>query len=108
MGRLSTAIAVLKGAPAGGVNTADSDDLTIKIPYQVLSFGLSPQAISLYATLASFADDTKIHRDDIAHAAGVEHGRSAYRYLRELESAGWLTRWVVDGKFVRAQVVRKP
>ncbi|KZM68462.1 hypothetical protein [Nocardia terpenica] len=101
-------MAVLKGAPVGGADTVDDDDLSIKIPYQVLSFGLSPQAVSLYVMLASFEDDTKVHRDDIAHAAGVQQGRSAYRYLRELQSAGWLTGWVVDGKFVRARVTRTP
>jgi|SRR5690606_1161670 len=78
----------------------------VSVPFDVLDSKLSPQALSLYVLLSAYVV-SRVHVDDVAGFAGVQHVKSAYRYLDELQASTWVEWWKREGKFIYAKVSKE-
>ncbi|MBF6330841.1 hypothetical protein [Nocardia transvalensis] len=97
----------------GGVieDASDFEPFTVKVPTVVFGYGLSRQALALYVELlwdmeemSTDGESVKLYKQALAKRAGVRNGKSAYRYLDELKSAGWVKRWENHQGYVRVWV----
>jgi hypothetical protein len=84
---------------------------TVKVPAVVFGYSLSRQALALYVELlwdmeemSADGESVKLYKQALAKRAGVRNGRSAYRYLDELKSAGWVKNWDNHQGYVRVWV----